>query len=82
MTLLQALNAPNAICMSVDDRVLNRKDGSVLDPYAVKSLVIQTSGDRGGPIALIGYAGLAQLWGRMPVGRWLRETLRRCPHTR
>jgi hypothetical protein len=76
MTLILTLNAPNAICMSVDYRVLNRKDGSILDPYAVKSLVIQTSGDPGGPIALIGYAGLAELWGRMPMGRWLRETLR------
>lgn len=50
----------------------------MLDPFAVKSLVIQTSGDPPlcGPIALIGYAGLAELWGRMPMGRWLRETLR------
>jgi hypothetical protein len=76
VTLVLGLSAPNAICMSVDYRVVNRKDGSVLDPFAVKSLVIQTSGDPGGPIALIGYSGLAELWGRMPIGRCLRETLR------
>ena len=76
MTLVLALNAPNAICMSVDYRVTNRHDGSVLDPFAIKSLVIQTSDQPGGPVALIGYAGLAELWGRMPMGRWLRETLR------
>lgn len=56
--------------MSVDYRVTHRDDGSVVDPFAVKSLVIQTSDEPGGPIALIGYAGLAELWDRMPMGRW------------
>lgn len=70
------MSAPDAVCMSVDYRVSNRNDGKVLDPFAIKSIVIQTSDDPGGPIALIGYAGLAQLWGKMPMGRWLRETLR------
>jgi hypothetical protein len=76
VTLILSLNTPDAVCMSVDYRVSNLHDGKVLDPFAVKSLVIQTSSDPGGPIALIGYAGLAELWGRMPMGRWLRETLR------
>jgi hypothetical protein len=76
VTLILSLNTPDAVCMSVDYRVSNLHDGKVLDPFAVKSLTIQTSDDPGGPIALIGYAGLAQLWGKMPMGRWLRETLR------
>lgn len=62
--------------MSADYRVTDRDKGTVLDPFAVKSLVVQTSLEPGGPIALIGYAGLAQLWGKMPTGRWLREVLR------
>jgi hypothetical protein len=40
MTLVLAMSAPSAICMSVDYRVTNRNDGAVLDPFAVKSLVI------------------------------------------
>ncbi len=76
MTLILAMSAPNAICMSVDYRVTAANDGRELDPYAVKSLVIRTSFEPGGPIALIAYTGLAELWGRMPMGRWLRETLR------
>jgi hypothetical protein len=75
MTLILPMNAPNAICTSVDYRVTNRNDGTVLDPYAVKSLVIKTSMEPG-PTMLLAYTGLAELWGRMPVGRWLRETLR------
>ena len=70
------MNAPNAICMSVDYRVTNRNDGAVLDPFAIKSLIIQTSMEPGGPKAILAYTGLAELWGRMPMGRWLRETLR------
>ncbi len=50
-------------------------DGSVVDPFAVKSLVIKTSMEPG-PTMLLAYTGLAELWGRMPMGRWLRETLR------
>lgn len=70
------MNAPNAICMSVDYRVTNRNDGAVLDPFVIKSLIIQTSMEPGGPKAILAYTGLAELWGRMPMGRWLRETLR------
>jgi hypothetical protein len=40
MTLVLAMSAPSAICMSVDYRVTNRNDAAVLDPFAVKSLVI------------------------------------------
>ena len=29
----------------------------------------------GGPTVLLGYTGLAELWGRMPMGRWLRDIL-------
>jgi hypothetical protein len=76
MTLILAMSAPNAICMSVDYRVTNCNDGTILDPYAVKSLIVKTSFEPGGPTALIAYTGLAQLWGGMPMGRWLRETLR------
>jgi hypothetical protein len=76
MTLIITMNVPNAVCMSVDYRVTSRVDNTVLDPFAIKSLIVQTSDEPGGPIALIGYAGLAQLWGKMPMGRWLRETLR------
>jgi hypothetical protein len=76
MTLILAMSAPNAICMSVDYRVTNCKDGTVIDPFAVKSLILQTDPGGHGPKALIAYTGLAELWGRMPMGRWLRETLR------
>jgi hypothetical protein len=76
VTLVLSLNTPDAICMSVDYRVTDRDKGTVLDPFAVESLVIQTSDQPGGPVAIIGYSGLARLWGGMPMGRWLRETLR------
>jgi hypothetical protein len=70
------MSAPNAICMSVDYRVTDLRTRKVIDPFAVKSLIVQIEPDEGGPKVLIAYAGLAELWGRMPVGRWLRETLR------
>ncbi|CPR84472.1 MULTISPECIES: hypothetical protein [Mycobacteroides] len=76
MTLVLALNAPNAICMSVDYRVTNSVTKKIIDPAAIKSLAIQMSPHEGGPRALIGYTGLAKLWGGMPTGRWLREVLR------
>jgi hypothetical protein len=77
VTLVLQMSAPNAVCMSVDYRVTSTADGSVLDPFAVKSLIIRTSMVPGGPIALIGYAGLAtHLDGKSSMGHWLRETLR------
>lgn len=63
--------------MSVDYLVTGTSDGSVRDTFAVKSLIIRTSMEPGGPIALIGYAGLAtHPDGKSPMGHWLRETLR------
>jgi hypothetical protein len=76
MTLILAMSTPNAICMSADYRVTNSNDGNVLDPFAIKSLIVKTSMDSTGPQAIITFTGLAELWGRMPMGRWLRETLR------
>ncbi|RIS77983.1 hypothetical protein [Mycobacteroides abscessus] len=76
MTLVLALSALNAICMSVDYRVTNSKTNAIIDPAAVKSLVVQVKPEEGGPRALLGYTGQAQLWGQMPTGRWLREVLR------
>jgi hypothetical protein len=54
MTLVLAMNAPNAICMSVDYRITDANNGKILNPYAVKSLVIKTSMEPG-PTALLGY---------------------------
>ena len=77
VTLVLQMSAPDAVCMSVDYRVTSTSDGSVLDPFAVKSLIIGTSMEPGGPVALIGYAGLAtHPDGKSSMGHWLRETLR------
>ncbi|WP_195167679.1 hypothetical protein [Mycobacteroides abscessus] len=76
MTLILGISAPNAICMSVDYMVTNAKTREVIDPAAVKSLRLQIGFDEDALKVLIGYTGLAQLWGQMPTGRWLREVLR------
>ncbi len=76
MTLILGMSTPNAICMSVDYMVTNAKTRAVIDPAAVKSLRLQIGFDEDALKVLIGYTGLAQLWGQMPTGRWLREVLR------
>jgi hypothetical protein len=65
--LVLGMNAPNAICMSVDYRVTGKDTGKVLDPFAIKSLIVQTAMEPGGPTALIAHAGLARLWGAQPT---------------
>lgn len=76
VTLILGMSTPNGICMSVDYRVTRSDTGAEVDPYASKSLVVNYRPFPGGPVALFGYTGLAQLWGGMPTGRWLREVLR------
>lgn len=76
MTLVLGTIAENGICMSVDYRVTRQDTGAVVDPYAVKSLTMHFPPDDGGPIALFGFTGLAELRGRKPLGRWLREAVR------
>jgi hypothetical protein len=50
-------------------------DGSAVGVAENVVFSIKTSMEPG-PTALLGYTGLAELWGRMEMGRWLRETLR------
>ncbi|MGH6882984.1 MAG: hypothetical protein ACREFM_18825 [Hypericibacter sp.] len=76
MTLILGISAPDAICMSVDYRVTNSQNGAIIDPAAVKFLRLQIGFDDEALKVLISYTGLAQLWGQMPTGRWLREVLR------
>lgn len=76
MTLILGLSKPDGVYLSVDYRVTNEDTGEILDDYAVKFLTVQYWPEGAGPKVLFAYTGLAQLWGGMPVGRWLRETLR------
>jgi len=76
VTLVLLMNAPNAICMSVDYRVTDINTGKEVNPFGIKSLVITASTEPGGPKVLLGYSGLAELWGRLQMGHWLRQTLR------
>ncbi|MFA4084802.1 hypothetical protein ONA92_24185 [Mycobacteroides salmoniphilum] len=76
MTLILGISASNAICMSVDYQVTDSRTRVTIDPAAVKTLRLQVGFEEDALKVLIGYAGLAQLWGEMPTGRWLREVLR------
>jgi hypothetical protein len=76
VTLILGWNKPDGIYMSADYRVPNEDTGEVLDHYAIKFLIVNYWPDGNGPKALFAFTGLAELWGRMPVGRWLREVLR------
>jgi hypothetical protein len=41
MTLILAMSASNAICMSVDSRVTNPSTREIIDRFAVKSLIVR-----------------------------------------
>jgi hypothetical protein len=75
MTLILGMTKPEGIYLSVDYRVSNVKTRVLIDDTSVKHLTVHYAPEDG-PKALMAYTGVAQLPDGMPVGDWLKETVR------
>jgi len=74
MTLVIGMSKADGAYMSTDYRVT--RAGVHVDDEEVKLLVVSYPPSEGGPRALFGYTGLAELRDGTRMGRWLQETMR------
>jgi hypothetical protein len=76
MTLVIGMSKAEGIYMSVDYRVTDAKTGALIDDASIKYLRVYYPPYETGPKALLAFTGVARLQTGLPVGDWLRETLR------
>jgi hypothetical protein len=76
MTLILGMSKAEGIYMSADFRVTEYPSRRLIDDASVKMLDLRFPPLNRGSRALLAYTGLAILPGGLPVGMWLRETLR------
>jgi hypothetical protein len=76
VTPILGMSKAEGMYLSADYRVTDARTGRLIDDEAVKFLHITYPPQPGGPIALLGYTGVAIMRDGTPTGTWMRETLR------